>query len=201
MGLWRYFNWRNWYSDEVELLFCRMPSEYECGKLKENHKVAVVDYENYGDSQAFEKKRYLKIYHSFLLHGDIGVFAYTDGKCAARCWGVVNPDSVSEGGIDFKLLGLKHDDIFIHYVETDKKHRREGLGRECLEKLMEICRAKKMYLLVNIDNDAAIKLYKSLGFREIGVLHNKKRLMKQELLLYHLDRNCKTNSEEKARRR
>lgn len=185
MGIKRYLKCSNWYSDDVVLLLRREPAVFEMKSLSMNHKVAVVDNNNYGDSQVFENKEYLEIYQKFLEHGDIGVYAYVDGKCAARCWGVICPDSVSEGGA---CLGLESDSVFVHYVRTDRRHRREGLGRECLGKLVELCMDKVMYVTINIDNTPSINLHKDFGFREIGIIRVRRRFMRQYAKIYRMDR-------------
>lgn len=45
-------------------------------------------------------------------------------------------------------------------------HRRKGYGRKLLAKALEMNAPKGMMLLVDIDNEAAIRLYRSLGFEK-----------------------------------
>ncbi len=49
-------------------------------------------------------------------------------------------------------------------VQAD--HRRKGYGRKLLVKALEKNAPKKMTLLVNVDNEPAIRLYESLGFEK-----------------------------------
>ena len=54
----------------------------------------------------------------------------------------------------------------------DSKHQKMGYGREALAKLIELLRGKYpqsvIILSVEPDNEVAIKLYKSFGFRPTG---------------------------------
>lgn len=49
-----------------------------------------------------------------------------------------------------------------------EEYRRKGYGRKLLAKALEMNAPKGMMLLVNIDNEAAICLYRSLGFEKAG---------------------------------
>lgn len=51
-------------------------------------------------------------------------------------------------------------------------HQRKGLGRKLLREMLELARAKKMqriFLEVRPSNTAAVALYRSAGFVEVGV--------------------------------
>lgn len=153
--------------------------------IKANHRVVQVTNDNVKDSQSFEKKDYIRIYTEFLKHNDYGFFAYVDNVCVARCWGVVNPVDVSEDGVP---LGLEDDSVFVHYVETDKRYRGMGLGKECLAALIDKCKNQIMYVTINADNQISLKLHKGFGFKEIGMIRVKKRFMKIYSKLYRFDK-------------
>ena len=55
------------------------------------------------------------------------------------------------------------DNGFIYDLEVFEKYRRNGYGRKIMEFVLE--NYKATYLTVDIDNIAAINLYKSLGFK------------------------------------
>lgn len=48
-----------------------------------------------------------------------------------------------------------------------KAHRRKGHGRRLLAKALEMNQPNGMMLLVNVDNEAAIRLYESMGFEKV----------------------------------
>ena len=55
-------------------------------------------------------------------------------------------------------------------IATDPDYRRRGLGRRVTCALLgpgAACGAQRAYLLVEADNAAALKLYESLGFRDL----------------------------------
>ena len=60
-------------------------------------------------------------------------------------------------------------------VAITKKHRSKGYAKPMLEKLMELGRklgCEAFTLEVRVSNEPAIRLYKSLGFRETGIRPN-----------------------------
>ena len=63
----------------------------------------------------------------------------------------------------------------VYTVEVKPEHRGRGVGRSLLTRLEEEFRrmgCEKLVLEVAVDNEPAIKLYKSLGFRFIERLKN-----------------------------
>ena len=83
-----------------------------------------------------------------------------------------------EGGLE--LLGLAifwivHDELHVLNVATAPQHRRRGVGRVVMEEALIRARARGCSLAtleVRRSNEAAIQLYKSLGFRPVGVRPN-----------------------------
>ncbi|ETV93953.1 hypothetical protein H310_12288 [Aphanomyces invadans] len=71
-----------------------------------------------------------------------------------------------------KVLGavIVHDDSgdarCIRTIAVDIRSRGQGIGRMLLEKVVQdaMLMRKKLYLHVQVDNDDAIRLYKSVGF-------------------------------------
>ena len=67
------------------------------------------------------------------------------------------------------------DECQINNVAVHPDYRRCGLGRKMIERVLSFTREKglKFWLLeVNSKNDAAINLYKSFGFEEVGLRVN-----------------------------
>lgn len=64
-----------------------------------------------------------------------------------------------------------HDELHILNVSVHPDSRRQGLARRMLARALEVCTEQRLQyvtLEVRVSNDAAISLYESLGFREIG---------------------------------
>ncbi|PAU67518.1 ribosomal protein S18-alanine N-acetyltransferase [Bifidobacterium criceti] len=63
-------------------------------------------------------------------------------------------------------------DAQIMTIGVAKPHQREGIGRALLERMIKDAKdagAERMLLEVRVDNDAAIALYQSLGFKRMGL--------------------------------
>lgn len=79
-----------------------------------------------------------------------------------------------------RLLGIcifwiVHDEVHVLNVATDPAHRRRGAGRALMDATLAEGRARKCSLAtleVRKSNEPAITLYKSLGFRAVGVRPN-----------------------------
>ena len=79
-----------------------------------------------------------------------------------------------------RLLGISifwivHDEVHVLNVATDPAHRRRGVGRALMDATLSEGRSRKCCLAtleVRKSNEAAITLYKSLGFRPVGVRPN-----------------------------
>ncbi|MFL5358767.1 ribosomal protein S18-alanine N-acetyltransferase [Archangium sp.] len=95
-------------------------------------------------------------------------------------WSVIflAEESLPEG--DRRLLGISifwivHDEVHVLNVATAPEHRRRGVGRQLMEATLAEGRARKCSLAtleVRKSNEPAIHLYKSFGFRPVGVRPN-----------------------------
>lgn len=184
--MWRYINPKNWYSTYVNILLIREPEKIKIKSLINGHVVKRVTEFNVADTQRFENRTYTKKYQDMLQHGDSGYFGYIDGKCACRLWGMVRAKEQLYYG---SQLDMKEDGIYVHYVETAKDFRRQGIARECLASLIDDYQDRYIYSIVNIENLASMKLHKELGFKEKAVLIVKKRRLKESTAVYCLDCN------------
>lgn len=102
-------------------------------------------------------------------------------------------EAISINEFDKKYI-LKIDNIEVSFVETHKlyevlditnvfteeSNRRKGYARKLLKYLIENTDAKKIMLEVNIENNSAIKLYESLGFK---VINERKKYYKEKTAL------------------
>jgi len=57
----------------------------------------------------------------------------------------------------------------VHTIGVDPAYQRRGVGRRLLDELLNIAAGGVIYLEVRTDNDAAIALYRSVGFTKVGV--------------------------------
>jgi ribosomal-protein-alanine N-acetyltransferase len=72
----------------------------------------------------------------------------------------------------FAIFWLVTDEVHILNVATDQAFRRQGVGREVLGAVLAWGRDHKCRMAtleVRRSNEAAINLYKSYGFRAVGV--------------------------------
>lgn len=66
---------------------------------------------------------------------------------------------------------------FIEFVSTDEGHRGKGVGTELIKHLLSLHEFDRYVLEVNCENESAVRLYSSLGFKEIKKLGGKHKRM------------------------
>ncbi len=57
----------------------------------------------------------------------------------------------------------------VHTIGVDPVYQGQGIGRRLLDDLLNFADGGVIYLEVRTDNDAAIALYRSVGFEQIGL--------------------------------
>lgn len=57
----------------------------------------------------------------------------------------------------------------VHTIGVDPAHQGRGIGRRLLDELLAFATRGPVFLEVRTDNEAAIKLYESVGFATVGV--------------------------------
>ena len=62
-------------------------------------------------------------------------------------------------------LGLGEEGNNVADLYVDPVHRRKAWGRKLLGKAVELTGDKPLTLQVDVENDPAIRLYESMGFR------------------------------------
>ncbi len=83
-----------------------------------------------------------------------------------------------EGGrslLGVSIFWIVHDEVHVLNVATAPEHRRRGVGRALMQATLAEGRARKCSLAtleVRKGNEPAINLYKSFGFRPVGVRPN-----------------------------
>ena len=77
--------------------------------------------------------------------------------------------------IGFAILSVSTEESHLLNIGLAASKRGQGLGKELLEKIImaaEVMGSKKIFLEVRISNVIAIDLYKTSGFKEIGLRKN-----------------------------
>ncbi len=84
------------------------------------------------------------------------------------CWVCVEAEGTIIG---YCIVSIAAGEAHIMNVCVDPAIQGVGAGRKMLEHMVELARpkAEKIFLEVRPSNQRAIKLYKSLGFNEIGI--------------------------------
>ncbi len=75
----------------------------------------------------------------------------------------------------YAILSVAAGESHLLNICIDPAHHGKGLGRELLDHIIEVARsqgAEMMFLEVRPTNIAAIRLYESVGFSEVGVRRN-----------------------------
>lgn len=83
-------------------------------------------------------------------------------------------------GVAPVLLGLAifwivHDEVHVLNVATAPEHRRRGVARAVMDEVLARGKARRCTLAtleVRRGNEAALQLYRSLGFRPVGIRPN-----------------------------
>ncbi|GBG36859.1 ribosomal protein S18-alanine N-acetyltransferase [Mycobacterium montefiorense] len=57
----------------------------------------------------------------------------------------------------------------VHTIGVDPAYQGQGIGRRLLADLLEFAEGGVVYLEVRTDNEAALALYRSMGFEQIGL--------------------------------
>ncbi|HET6439160.1 MAG TPA: ribosomal protein S18-alanine N-acetyltransferase [Anaeromyxobacter sp.] len=80
-----------------------------------------------------------------------------------------------EAVIGFIVFWVVHDEVHVLNIATAREERRSGVGRALMEEAAEAGRRRGATLAtleVRRSNEAAITLYRSLGYRQAGVRPN-----------------------------
>ncbi len=85
------------------------------------------------------------------------------------------PGGGAEAIVGFIVFWLVHDEVHVLNIATAREERRRGIGRALMEEAAEAGRRRGATLVtleVRRSNQAAIALYRALGYRQVGVRPN-----------------------------
>jgi ribosomal-protein-alanine N-acetyltransferase len=98
------------------------------------------------------------------------MFASELAKTSSICLGAFDPER--ERLVGYMIISRYVDAWHIMNIAVAPEHRRQGIASTMIERLFELTAGdgRRGYTLeVRVSNDAAIKLYESLGFRSRGI--------------------------------
>lgn len=124
-----------------------------------------VTHDNVDDALAFQHRRQVQVFRSFLKRGDKGYYAYLNGKCIHRSWVVLTPQSVLLH--KFYKIPLKKDEVFIQYCETDPSVRGKNIFTHVLSVIGKDHSDKRVLTSVDATNLSSLKSMTKAGFFEV----------------------------------
>jgi len=107
-----------------------------------------------------EKGRAKRSLEEGIENGEIYIAIDNNNNCKGFIWLILN--------------GIFHSFPYIHIVAVKEESRNQGIGKKLLEFVEDICFKDyaKLFLVVGDFNLRAKKLYKKIGYSEIGDIPN-----------------------------
>lgn len=128
-------------------------------------RIETVTDSNIADVLAFQPARYVDAFKRFLKQGDVGYYAYLDGKCCHRSWLQKGPKWVSIN--PYVQMRLEKNEGYIHYCETAPWARGKSVYPSVLSKIVEDHKEmENIYICVDSENAPSIRGVEKAGFRE-----------------------------------
>lgn len=105
-----------------------------------------------------EEKRVINAINEGISKGELYAAINKEGKCVGFIW--------------FIKHGAFHSFPYLHIIAVKEEYRGLGIGRRLLKFFedSETQRPSKLFLVVADFNPDAKRLYKSVGYREVGVI-------------------------------
>lgn len=88
-----------------------------------------------------------------------------------RCLAVHDVSNSKQMKLGFLIYRITADEAEIITIASYPNHRRKGVARSLMDEMVRIClteRVKEVFLEVDQINNAALTLYKALGFTKVG---------------------------------
>lgn len=134
-------------------------SQYSFSHLGCDYTIASLANSDLDDIWAIETRshkhpwQFSHIASSLKSHSCLGLFDTTGRLCA------------------YAVLSLLVEDAELLLFVVDQKHQKKGIGKAFLDSILRHCtgNCERMFLEVRCTNLAAIALYESLGFNQVGV--------------------------------
>jgi len=127
--------------------------------------IARVNEANVEDVLDFQPEHYVRTFRQFLRQGDVGYYAYVDGRCCHRSWVQRGPRWVDIN--PFVQMKLEKNEACIHYCETAPWARGKSIYPSVLSRIAEDHRGYgDLFICVDSQNTASIRGVEKAGFRE-----------------------------------
>ncbi|MBO4927070.1 MAG: ribosomal protein S18-alanine N-acetyltransferase [Clostridiales bacterium] len=128
---------------------------------------------------------------------DIEIASFPDPWSIDSLWAFASNETVrtlvcardEESGelVGYYALQYVLDEAEIAIIAVKRKFRRQGLGKLLLEEIRNFCKErdiKVIHLEVRSENEAAVHLYRTFGFDEVGRRKNYYEAPKDDALLF-----------------
>lgn len=128
-------------------------------------RITRVDETNVADVLDFQPPHYVDTFRRFLQQGDVGYYAYLDGKCCHRSWLQKGPKWVAINS--FVQMKLGSNEGYIHYCETSPQARGKSIYPSVLSRIVEENKnLDNIFICVDAENAPSIRGVEKAGFRE-----------------------------------
>lgn len=133
--------------------------------LKSLVRIALVNEQNLLDVLDFQPSRYVETFRSFLKQGDVGYYAYLDGKCCHRSWIQKGPKWISIN--PYVQMKLEKNEGYIHYCETAPWARGKAIYPSVLSRIAEDHKnLENIFIAVESENASSVRGVEKAGFKE-----------------------------------
>ncbi len=127
--------------------------------------ISNVTAANIADIVDFQPSHYVETFRRFLEQGDVGYYAYLDGKCCHRSWIQKGPKWVSIN--PFVQMKIEKNEGYIHYCETAPWARGKGIYPSVLSRIAKDHKnLENIFIAVESENVSSIRGVEKAGFRE-----------------------------------
>lgn len=127
--------------------------------------IALVVEINVSDVLTFQPSHYVDTFLRFLKEGDVGYYAYLNGKCCHRSWVQKGPKWVAIN--PFVQMKLEKNEGFVHYCETAPWARGKGVYPAVLRRIAEDHKdLDNLFICVDSENTPSIRGVEKAGFKE-----------------------------------
>jgi len=137
--------------------------------------IARVNFNNIMDADEYEPPQKIKSFYRFLSEGDIGYYAYLNGRFVHRSWVTFGPKKVTRWNY-LAPFWIRENEAVIHWCETVPDARGNNIYPAVLSEIKKDLKAEAIYIFTTLDNISSIRGIAKAGFvlvdvtRVVGIL-------------------------------